>query len=125
MNVFQKVLALFTLSMPLIGCSGPTFYEYASDARIEKLSCPIDCDFDAAPFGKKGCHYEKRIALLNAQGLLIGGDNVLPNGDHVYTSPKEPVISVFVTWVKIDDAEAYHDNHTPKEQRPGSPDAKP
>jgi hypothetical protein len=106
---FSFILTFFVAgALLLTGCEAK-YYEYGSDAHVQKLPPPIDCDFDTAPFGKKGCHYEKRVTLLNAKGEVVGGDEVLPNGNHVFTSPNdaERVTDVLVSWVKINEAEAF------------------
>lgn len=74
-----------------------------TDGHVQVMKQPKDCEFVTAPLGEKNCHYEKRIALLNSKGELIGGDEVMPDGKHVITEPKEKVTDVFVNWVKIEE----------------------
>jgi hypothetical protein len=73
----------------------------SSHVLAEKV--PTDCDFMSAPLGKKNCHYEQQVTLLDSQGDVIGGEVVIPNGGHIETSlmPGRVVTDVSIKWVKV------------------------
>lgn len=77
-------------------------------------SKPIDCDFLAAPIGRKGCHYEKTEAITKI-GLSQDGKTPMMSEDggktwHPFAIdpnqviPRTPkVTSVIVGWNKVGD----------------------
>lgn len=56
---------------------------------------PKDCDFWRAPFGTKGCHYQRVVIAQHAKGIR----QIRPGeGD-----PNEQFDSVLISWVKKSD----------------------
>jgi hypothetical protein len=95
-------------------------YDIAEDHVLRSFK-PIDCDYDAAPTGKKGCHYEKQVVILNKQGSVVGGDEILPDGSHVWTEPKRPVTDARIDWVKIEDSAAFEYKQHKAHETPAAP----
>jgi hypothetical protein len=47
---------------------------HTEDVEIEHQ--PYNCDWDTAPIGKKHCHYERMVRVVNKQNQLVDGTNV-------------------------------------------------
>jgi hypothetical protein len=59
-----------------------SFIYHVNATQVHSDSKPKDCEWDFAPLGVKGCHYEKRVDILR-------------------DSERGPVTSVWVTWDKV------------------------
>jgi hypothetical protein len=52
---------------------------------------PHDCDYNRAPLGDKGCHYEPAVTAYNAAAEVVGGDHA-PKYSHD-TNTGKPIVS--------------------------------
>lgn len=65
---------------------------------------PADCDFLTAPLGNKGCHYEMRRVLIDAQGNYIATVNWFNSRtDGKPDDPNVKAQTMVCSWEKVED----------------------
>jgi hypothetical protein len=94
-----------------------------SPDKVHVDAKPTDCDFNRAPLGDKGCHYEKFVEACNASGVVVAGTDapiyirdpqtrkpiISYDGGNTWSwmttvdVPNPKVDSVKVTWRKVTD----------------------
>lgn len=111
LSLFVIAIVIAVFSLPHVFSESPWAYAlvYNTDSsRVQILPKPADCDWDYAPLGRKGCHYEKEVSVprystdTNTGRPLVTYDdgktwNWLPEGQ------KPGPAQVYVTWRKVQD----------------------
>jgi hypothetical protein len=112
----SRFIILASALLVTTGCDSNLAYraQYPS-ARAEDIkvqSKPIDCDWDYAPLGRKGCHYEKRVVVIkhsiSTQNLPIvsyddGKTWTVEDRTGTSHAANERYEEVSVTWEKVQD----------------------
>jgi len=90
-------------------------------SQVKRETRPSNCDWDFAPLGKKGCHYEKVVTGSNSSGDRVAGTDAPVFSTDVNTG--KPIVSydqrktwqlapegmstnvteVDISWTKVDD----------------------
>jgi predicted small lipoprotein YifL len=112
----KRSLALLAIILPLTllaGCGRRMLYSFeynVNEDQVHGEDKPPDCDWDYAPLGNKGCHYEREISVTRystdtktSQPIVTYDDgktwNWVPEGE------KPGPVQVYVTWQKVQDGQ--------------------
>jgi hypothetical protein len=77
---------------------GPSVYSIKYAVSAEKIYVdpkPTDCDFWHAPFGKKGCHYQRVVIARHAKEIR----EIRPGE----SDPNQRFDSISISWIKKSD----------------------
>ncbi len=113
LGVVVLAIVMVVPALPLVFSESRWAYalRYDTDSsRVQVAPRPGDCDWDYAPLGRKGCHYEKEVSVTRYSTDAKTGKSIVTyddgkTWDWLPEGEKPERAQVYVTWRKVKDGQ--------------------